>query len=219
MNWVPYGPHAWLLRFADRVGEDAFYRGRSILTELQRHPPGGLVEIVPGLTSILLEFDPREKDVDKVILPEFLRRLDLSMVAKMSTAPLREIQVQYDGPDLERVASLNELTVREVIAIHAAPIYRVYMIGFAPGFPYLGDLDPQLHTPRLSSPRMKVTAGSVGIGGEHTGIYPVEGPGGWNILGHTAQWLFDPERGRTSGNDEESFFLRPGDRVRFIPTD
>src|SRR5204862_7859316 len=122
---------------------------------------------------------------------------------------VKEIPVIYNGPDLQRVAEHNQLTVAEVCERHAAVIYKVYMLGFSPGFPYLGDLDPCLHTPRLATPRMRVPAGSVAIGGQHTGIYASEPPGGWNIIGHTPVKLFDSE--------EMSFLLHPGDRIRFVP--
>jgi inhibitor of KinA len=120
--------------------------------------------------------------------------------------------VRYDGSDLERVAQANQLSVAQLCELHAAPVYKVYMLGFAPGFPYLGDLDPRLHTPRLPAPRARVAAGSVAIGGEHTGIYSVETPGGWNIIGRTPVKLFDPAR-----EDEAMFLLRAGDRVKFVP--
>ena len=108
------------------------------------------------------------------------------------------------------------MTVEQVCELHSAPVYRVYMLGFSPGFPYLGDLDPRLHTPRLASPRAKVRAGSVAIGGEHTGVYTVDSPGGWNIIGHTPLKIFDPLRGDPNGQDEAMFWLKPGDRVKFV---
>jgi KipI family sensor histidine kinase inhibitor len=90
------------------------------------------------------------------------------------------------------------------------------MLGFSPGFPYLGELDPRLHTPRLASPRVNVRAGSVAIGGGHTGIYTVDSPGGWNIIGHTPLKIFDPVRGEPNGPDDAMFWLKPGDRVKFV---
>ena len=100
----------------------------------------------------------------------------------------------------------------DVILRHTAPEYRVYLLGFAPGFAYLGDLDPSLVLPRRSSPRTRVPAGSVAIGGEHTGIYTTDSPGGWNIIGHTPLRIFDPDR-----SDEGMFWLKSGDRVKFVP--
>jgi KipI family sensor histidine kinase inhibitor len=124
-----------------------------------------------------------------------------------------EIPVQYGGdhgPDLQAVAQAHGLTPEDVIRIHSQRDYLVYMMGFTPGFPYLGEMDPQLATPRLSTPRSRVPAGSVGIAGEQTGIYPVDSPGGWRIIGWTAQRLFDPDR-------QPPFLLAPGDVVRFVP--
>lgn len=215
MKWIPYGPNAWLLQFADRVGAEAFARCRAIVSELERNPPNGLVESVPAFTTILLEFgNLPEPDT---ILAQLLRRFETGVAVEMPPAPVKEIAVIYDGPDLQRVADWNHLTVAEVCERHAAPVYRVYVLGFSPGFPYLGDLDPRLHTPRLESPRTRVRAGSVAIGGEHTGIYTVDSPGGWNVIGHTPVTIFDPERGRPGSGDEGMFLLKPGDRVKFVP--
>src|SRR5436309_25603 len=133
--------------------------------------------------------------------------------------PLKEIPVRYDGPDLARVAQAHGLKIEQVGKLHSAPIYKVYLLGFAPGFPYLGELDKRLHTPRLPSPRTRVPAGSVAIGGEHTGIYPTETPGGWNIIGHTTVKLFDPTAAGSAGENEAMFFLKAGDRVKFVPAD
>jgi inhibitor of KinA len=111
---------------------------------------------------------------------------------------------------------MKQMTIAQICELHTAPVYKVYMIGFAPGFPYLGDLDPRLFTPRRPVPRTKVKPGTVAIGGEHTGIYPVESPGGWNIIGHTPVKIFDVARGVPPGSDEDMFLLKPGDRVKFV---
>jgi inhibitor of KinA len=217
MKWFPYGPNAWLLEFAEAVGEEAFFRARSIMAELERRPPAGLIEYVPAFTTLLLEFDPQQTNVETVVLPELLQRLNFGTLAKMHTTPVRTVPVRYDGDDLGRVAEKHGLTTSEVVGLHAAPIYKVYMLGFSPGFPYLGDLDPVLHTPRLAVPRPRVAAGSVAIGGAHTGIYTIDTPGGWNIIGHTPLKVFDPARGLLPGQEEEMFLLKAGDRVKFHP--
>lgn len=199
MKVQPYGPNAVLVTFAEAVGDEAFARSRAITRLLERQPPPGLVEFVPAFTTMLLEFENRVPD---------LSFLEQAEIGDLPPAPLKEIPVVYDGPDLERVAGHNQLTVDEVCERHAATIYKVYMLGFCPGFAYLGDLDPRLHTPRLANPRTRVPAGSVGIGGSHTGVYPSETPGGWNLIGRTSIKLCDlsvPE-----------FFLHPGDRVKFV---
>jgi inhibitor of KinA len=214
MKWIPYGPHGWLLEFASRPGDEAFVRSRAIAGELERHPPPGLVEYVPAFTTALLEFDPRVSP--RPDLSALAARLRQAFESRLRLPPAKEIPVRYGGPDLERVAALNGLSVEEVCERHSTPLYKVYMLGFAPGFPYLGELDPRLHTPRLESPRPRVPAGSVAIGGEHTGIYSVASPGGWNIIGHTPVKLFNPDADVTGG-EESPFFLRAGDQVRFVP--
>ncbi|HEU0010684.1 MAG TPA: 5-oxoprolinase subunit PxpB [Verrucomicrobiae bacterium] len=214
MKWTSYGPDSWLLQFAGRVGDEAFAHGRALVTELERHPPPGLVEFVPSFTTILLEFSPGT--IDAAGLSSLATRLRTATARAVPPAPVKEIPVVYDGPDLGRVAEAHELTTHEVGELHSATLYKVYLLGFSPGFPYLGDLDPRLHTPRLAAPRLRVAAGSVAIGGEHTGIYPVDSPGGWNIIGRTTARLFDPA---AAGEDERAMFLlKPGDRVRFVPT-
>jgi inhibitor of KinA len=216
MTWIPYGPNALLLRFADKIGDEAFVKSRAIISELERHPPIGLVEFVPAFTTILLEFDSEKSFEPDSIASALLSQLEAATDMEFRSPLPHEVPVIYDGPDLERVAELGQLTISEVCALHAATLYKVYMLGFSPGFPYLGDLDPRLHTPRLASPRTRVPAGSVAIGGEHTGIYSVDSPGGWNIIGHTTLKIFDPQRAQSGGREEEMFLLRPGNRVRFV---
>ncbi|MBI1285769.1 MAG: 5-oxoprolinase subunit PxpB [Thiobacillus sp.] len=126
---------------------------------------------------------------------------------------LHEIEVEYGGaagPDLPALAALAGMEPRSYISSHAAVEYQVSFLGFQPGFPYLRGLPDQLHAPRRPSPRVRVAAGSVAIGGEYCGIYPAGGPGGWQVIGHTAVVLFDPAR-------EAPALLMPGDRVRFVP--
>lgn len=119
------------------------------------------------------------------------------------------LEVTYDGPDLADVCALTGLSADEVVARHTAPAYTVAFLGFSPGFPYLLGLDPALHVPRLASPRTTVPAGSVGLGGDQTGVYPSATPGGWRLIGRTATRLFDPAR-------EPAALLSPGDLVRFV---
>lgn len=214
MKWIPYGPNAWLCEFASRPGDEAFVRGRTIDAELERQPPPGLVEYVPAFTTVLLEFDPAINPQPS--LSALAASWQKAFGRPRPPRPVKEIPVHYDGPDLERVAAIDRMSVPQVCELHAATTYKVYMLGFAPGFPYLGELDRRLHTPRLASPRTRVAPGSVAIGGEHTGIYPVATPGGWNIIGHTTVKLFDADAA-ASGAPETAFFLRAGDEVRFVP--
>lgn len=215
MQWRHYGPNAMLLRFADEVNDAAFERGRAIVAELERDPPPGFVEVVPAFTTVLVEFEPAKAAEFASSLPELLARLDRAKPQAPSHCVI-EIPVRYGGPDLARVATHNKLPTDEVIRLHCAAVYKVHMLGFAPGFPYLGGLDARLHTPRLPSPRPRVRAGSVAIGGEHTGIYTVDSPGGWNLIGHTEVKVFDPARGDAVG-DDAMFLLKAGDAVKFVP--
>ena len=177
----------------------------------------GLIDFIPSFTSVLLHFDPSVVPQPQLHVLECSARLKSAMLAKPPELETKSIPVHYDGPDLKRVADHTKLSVAEVIERHSRTIYKVYALGFAPGFAYLGDLEPRLHTPRLATPRARVPAGSVGIGGEHTGIYPLDTPGGWNLIGRTPRVMFDPSRAETSGNHQDAFLLHPGDCVQFLP--
>jgi KipI family sensor histidine kinase inhibitor len=208
MRWIRYGPDGLLVYFAEAIGGEAFARGRAVAAAIEKRPPSGLREYVPSFTSVLLEFAPGSTFDPEAIVDE------LALAAAVSPGPsaVRVLPVRYDGADMNRVAAQSGLSVADVVEIHSSTTYRVYALGFSPGFPYLGDLDERLHTPRLASPRPKVSAGSVAIGGSHTGIYPIDSPGGWNIIGRTEVRLFVPERGGSA-----AFLLAPGDEVRFEP--
>ncbi len=210
----PFGPNAVLVRFAARGELDAFTRCQALLRYLEQHPPVGLLESTPGMTTLLLEFEPGHCPQ-----PEFLGAI-LADAARLDPDPLAhprtiEVPVIYDGQDLDAVAARAGLPVSRCVELHAAVTYRVQILGFCPGFPYLSGLDRRLHVPRLDTPRTRVPAGSVAIGGEHTGIYPVSTAGGWNLIGRTDLRLLDPEAALADRRD--AFTLHPGDLVRFVP--
>ena len=176
--------------------------------ELARDWPH-VLEVVPGMNNLTLVFDPLEADRDA--LSSRLQHAWDAAAAAPAAGREVEIPVQYGGefgPDLTAVANHTGLSVREVVERHSAGQYVVFFLGFQPGFAYLGGLDEALHTPRRASPRLEVPAGSVGIGGEQTGIYPATSPGGWQLIGRTELPLFDPAR-------RPPTLLQPGDRVRF----
>ena len=212
------GSHAWWVRFAERADEAAFLRGRSLAAALARSldslGQSGLREIIPAPTTLLLDFHPEAHPLDRATLQ---RLVEQAIAHPASQEPERsvEIPVHYGGPDLERVARHAGLSPEAVIERHHQGRYRVLCLGFAPGFPYLGGLDATLATPRLASPRPRVPAGSVAIGGDHTGIYSIPSPGGWNLIGQTSTTLFDPH----AADLEKMFRLRAGDRVSFVPID
>jgi KipI family sensor histidine kinase inhibitor len=212
------GTHAWWVRFAERADEAAFLRGRSLAAALARSldslGQSGLREIIPAPTTLLLDFHPEAHPLDRSTVQ---RLVEQAIAHPPTTEPERcvEIPVHYGGPDLERVARQAGLSPEAVIERHHQGRYRVLCLGFAPGFPYLGGLDATLATPRLATPRPRVPAGSVAIGGDHTGVYSIPSPGGWNLIGQTSTRLFDPQ----AADWETMFRLRAGDRVRFVPID
>ena len=177
---------------------------------------GNLGDIVPAYGSILLEFGGSEgRNEARRALPEILRK---AAPLPSQEARLHEIPVIYDGPDLEALARRNGLEPEEVISLHSGVEYSVFLIGFSPGFPYLGPLDARIHAPRMDKPRVKVPAGSVGIGGEHTGIYGISSPGGWWLIGRTEVELSSLAKAEGPGL-AEAFLLQQGDRVKFVPAE
>ncbi|WP_333850534.1 5-oxoprolinase subunit PxpB [Leclercia sp.] len=170
-----------------------------------------VVEAIPGMNNITVVLrNPHSLALDAI---ERLQRWWEESEALDPESRYIEIPVVYGtaaGPDLGEVARHAGLTEKQVVELHSSIDYVVWFLGFQPGFPYLGGLPEQLATPRRDEPRLQVPAGSVGIGGAQTGIYPLATPGGWQLIGHTPLPLFDPER-------DEPVLLRPGDTVRFIP--
>lgn len=215
MKWRQYGRNAILVQFAEKADEWAFHKRRGMVEALRLKMPPRVVQFVPGYTTLLLEFDLSGDPIEE-LAAEAIRFLETHAREKVPLGPVLRIAVRYDGPDLQRVADQNGITVAKVIKYHCEPTYKVHLIGFSPGFPYLGELHHKLHTPRLPSPRPHVSAGSVAIGGQQTGIYTVDSPGGWNIIGHTDLRLFDLSR-RTSEDEEGAFLLKAGDQVKFVP--
>lgn len=172
----------------------------------------GILDLNPTYRSLLIQYDPWDCSFEHLMLA-IEGCLQNQPAAVWNEAETVEIPVCYGGglgPDLEEVAAFHRLTTAQVVELHCAPLYHVYMIGFAPGFPYLGGLDERLFTPRLTEPRQKVPAGSVGIADRQTGVYPMESPGGWRLIGRTPLKLFDLAR-------PEPFTLNPGNKVRFKP--
>jgi KipI family sensor histidine kinase inhibitor len=170
----------------------------------------GVGEVLPGMNNLTLTFDPTAIELDALMAQVLAAWPKLS--AKAVEGRLVEIPVAYGGehgPDLGDVAAHTGLTPAEVVRRHSAGEYVVYLLGFLPGFAFMGGLAPELATPRRAEPRTAVPARSVGIGGEQTGIYPLVSPGGWQLIGRTSLEMFDPAA-------ESPTLLRPGDRVRFV---
>lgn len=214
MQAEPLAEDAWLLRFGDAIDADVNARVHAAAARLHANLAG--VECVPAYASLLLRFDPAEWGDDDGCFSERRLRDAIDAAMHQASAPepaLREVVIPVcyggdSGEDLPEVAAYARLSPEEVIARHTGVAYRVAMLGFAPGFPYLLGLDPVLAMPRRSNPRTRVPAGSVAIGGQQTGIYPQVLPGGWQLIGRTPLRLFDLTA-------EAPSLLQPGDCVRF----
>ncbi len=213
---VPLGDRALVVQLGDRIDSGVFQRVRATLQRLSGAHPA-IIELVAGFASVTVHYDPAIVGGSTVDTPHatLSRALEQRLADFAGAPPLDarvvEIPVCYSGdlaPDLATVGERAGLSTDQVIALHTGARYTVQMIGFTPGFPYLAGLDPRLVTPRRGEPRTRVPAGSVGIGGEQTGIYPMATPGGWNIVGRTPLAIFDSGR-------EPAALLRVGDEVRF----
>ena len=191
---------------------EAHEQVRKLLRLLELEPIPGVRNLHPAYGSLLIKFDALKLRHDELenLLRTYVKRM--GSVA-LPEPRLVEIPVCYGGeygPDLQDVAELHQMTIEQAIELHASATYLVYFFGFAPGFAYLGDVAEQLATPRLPSPRKSVPAGSVGIAGRQTGVYPISTPGGWRLLGCTPVKMFQPNRAIMN-------LLALGDRVRFVP--
>ncbi|MEN3110182.1 5-oxoprolinase subunit PxpB [Uliginosibacterium paludis] len=171
---------------------------------------GRFLDVVPGMNNLGVVFDPQRESADTVLAD--LRRLWRGASAKTPARREVHIPVEYGGeagPDLAEAARLVGMKPARLVKAHSSAEYTVFFLGFQPGFAYMGGLPPELEMPRRTEPRLAVPAGSVGIGGEQTGIYPAQSPGGWQLIGRTSLSLFDPGR-------EQPSLLLPGDTVRFV---
>ena len=209
---APAGDQAFTVTFGAGVDPALSARVLAAAERLAAARMAGVTDVVPGYDHLLVAYDPLVAAAADV-------RAWIAARIEDEAAPLParrvEIPVCYDAalaPDLEALAQEKGLAVDALVALHAAPEYRCYLLGFRPGFPFLGGLDQRLVAARLATPRLRVPAGSVGIGGRQTGVYPVDSPGGWRLIGRTPLRLFDPARA-------EPFLVRAGDTVRFAPID
>jgi KipI family sensor histidine kinase inhibitor len=207
---VPAGDSALIVEFEDRIDAAVNSRAVRLADAIRAAAMPGVRDVVPTFRSVAVYFDPLRTDCDALTARlEADARLASPQPAAI-TAPIR-IPVAYggeSGPDLPEVARFAGMTESEVIALHAGRVYRVFMLGFLPGFAYMGSVDARIAAPRRPTPRVRVPAGSVGIAGEQTGIYPIDSPGGWQLVGRTSVKPFDLQR-------SEPFLLKAGDAVQF----
>ncbi len=208
---IPVGECALLVELADDIDLSINNQVYALDSWMGKSAVKGVSHWMPGYASLVIHFDPLLTNVSIV--------QDWFLECWRSCPPVSErqpgrilIPVRYggqDGPDLVNVAGIHHISPSEVVRMHTAPVYRVGMMGFTPGFAYLMGLDFRLETPRLANPRTHVPAGSVGIAGNQTGVYPLDSPGGWQLIGRTDVALYDPHR-------EPHFLLSPGDEVQFV---
>jgi len=204
------GDRGLLVELGEIIAPEVNRRVQQLMQQLERVRLAGVRELAPGYRSLLVVFDPLRIAADelKARITDICAR---PAAAGLPRAKLLTVPVFYGGdygPDLQWVADHLRISADEVIRRHTGTIYRVYMIGFTPGYPYMGELPQSLAVPRRSTPRTRVPKGSVGIAQRQTGIYPVESPGGWQIIGWTPIELFEPRRSLPS-------LLEMGDRVKF----
>jgi KipI family sensor histidine kinase inhibitor len=216
---VPLGDSSALVQLGDEIEFDINQRVHALSSLIEASNVEGIVETVPAYSTVLVHYDPLVFSFTAI-----KNRLQATMAQVEETASRKprqarpehgrrvEVPVRYGGEygiDLESVARHLRLSVEDVIRIHSEKIYMVYMMGFTPGYPYIGKLDDSLVMPRLETPRTRVPAGTVAIAGLQTGIYSIESPGGWNLIGWTPLKLFDPE-------SESPFLFSPGAEVKFV---
>jgi inhibitor of KinA len=229
MTLAPLGDSAVVITVGPSVNETTSLRVRSLVAALENKRTAGVIDVVPAYTTVTVFYDmaaagmQSESPYDRVarVVTECVKQVEqawpdvvretLERVQSSVAERTVEIPVCYGGelgPDLLEVARHAGLDTEEVIRLHVSTVYEVQAVGFAPGFPYLSGLNPRLHTPRKSTPRVQVAAGSVGIGGSQTGIYPLKSPGGWQLIGRTPRRLFDVQKTPPA-------LLRVGDRIAF----
>jgi KipI family sensor histidine kinase inhibitor len=212
-RFLPCGDTGLSVEFADGIDRTVNDRVQNLFRYFRERNCPGIQDLNPTYRSLFIQYHPWICSFENLVLlvEEGLNAHD-SAGAGRQAVPV-EIPVCYGGvhgPDLQDVADFHGLSADDVICLHSAPEYYVYMIGFTPGFPYLGGLDERLFTPRKTKPRQKVAAGTVGIADRQTGIYSIDSPGGWQLIGRTPLRLFDIDQA-------EPFLLNPGDSLRFIP--
>lgn len=212
IRFLPCGEAAVTIEFSREIKEETNAAIRYLAARLEEGSLMGIRETVPAFCSLTVYFDPLILSYRR-LKEEVLAILSQGAREKSDSRRVFCIPVCYEGeyaPDMEDVCRLTGLEREEVIRLHSGQDYLIYMLGFLPGFPYLGGMDPRLEAPRLDSPRTIIPAGSVGIGGKQTGIYPISSPGGWRLIGRVPVTLYDPQR-------EKAVLYRAGDKIRFFP--
>lgn len=204
-----------MIYFDNDISESTYQQVQATVEYIKNQNHSEITDIIPSYRAILLYFNNKKVKGNELLENLELNRLQNHSVSISGAKKIINIPVLYGnnyGPDLSEVAEHNQLTESEVIQIHTQHPYLIYMLGFMPGFPYLGGLDERLHTPRRSEPRIKIDAGSVGIANNQTGLYPMDSPGGWQIIGRTPLKVFDLNRSPMT-------MYEAGDYIQFYEID
>ena len=211
----PVGDRAISIDFGQVIDPTINRHIRQTIERIKELQLDGIIELVPTYCALLVEYDAMlysYSEICKIIEPTLDEGMTDTTNELVTVVEVPTVYGGEFGPDLSFVASHNHLSEDEVISIHSGTDYLVYMLGFIPGFTYLGGMDPRIATPRLSSPRTLIPAGSVGIAGEQTGTYPSDSPGGWQIIGRTPVTMYDMSKAQAA-------LLNAGDYVRYVPID
>ena len=211
----PVGDCAISIDFGQVIDPKINRQIRQIIEQIKGLQLDGIVELVPTYCALLVQYDAMVysySDICRILEPTLQESVTDSANELVTIVEIPTVYGGEFGPDLGFVASHNHLSEAEVVSIHSGTDYLVYMLGFIPGFTYLGGMDPRIVTPRLSSPRILIPAGSVGIAGEQTGTYPSDSPGGWQIIGRTPVTMYDMSK-------EQAALLQAGDYVRYVYID
>lgn len=213
-NYLIAGDSALVVEFGNQISPQISERVRGMYLAIEQANLPAIISLTPTYRSLLVQYDPIVMSYGEMLAE--LKKLEGNLGKMDLPEPnVLEIPTLYDGeygPDLDFVCENSGLSKEEVIHIHSSRDYLIYMLGFAPGFPYLGGMDERIATPRLKTPRTKINSGSVGIAGQQTGIYPIASPGGWQLIGRTPISLYDPQR-------TPPILYQTGDYLKFVPID
>jgi len=211
-EFLPAGDSAIIIKAGNEISVEINRTIKTLLARIEKENIAGITDFIPSYNELMICYNPAITSLEKLKAKIVALEADIEN-SKLSESNTKEVPVLYGGdygPDLEDVAKHNNLSPEDVIRIHSSAEYLVYMLGFTPGFCYLGGMDQRIAMPRKETPRLKIPEGAVGIADQQTGIYPIESPGGWQLIGQTPLKLFDAHR-------KPEFLFNMGDTLRFIP--
>ncbi len=212
MRFLPAGDQAMVVEFGQVIDDNINQKVHQLSAWIETRDISGILELLPTFRSLMIYYDPYI--IPFAQLKHIIEEFDINAPADENQVKvIHKIPCCYGarfGKDLHDMEKITKLSREEIVAIHSGTDYKIYMLGFLPGFVYLGGLDKRLEAPRLTSPRIKIDPGSVGIGGNQTGVYPLASPGGWRLIGATPLRFYDPDR-------QEPILCKAGEYIRFVP--